>query len=212
METLSPQEHVNNLGEYLAEDNLSPQQESFCRYYTQNPELYGNGTLCYAEAYGYDLDSLDKEDSITQYLDGEEIMKKYLNPFTLGKEKYDKYNSISSTHQRIVQESTYKKAYNTCSVCASQLLRTTKIQKRLQAIYLAMMDDDTIDSVLSSIISNPREQSKDRISAIKEYNALKQRIIKKLDLSSLGERINTSDPSTIALAEEYERRLKEQLG
>lgn len=191
---------------------LSPQQESFCRYYTQNEQLFGNGTLCYAEAYGYKLDELDREDSVTQYLDGEEIMKKDLNPFTLGQEKYNKYTAISSSNQRIIRESTYAKAYNTCSVCASQLLRTPKIQARLQGIYLEMMDDDTIDSVLSSIIQNPRAQHKDRIAAIKEYNALKARIIKKLDLSSLGEKINTADPALVALAEDYERKLKESLG
>ena len=33
---------------------LSPQQELFCRYYTQNEALFGNATLCYDEAYSFD--------------------------------------------------------------------------------------------------------------------------------------------------------------
>ena len=33
------------------ETGLNPRQELFCRYYTQNDELFGNATLSYAEAY-----------------------------------------------------------------------------------------------------------------------------------------------------------------
>jgi hypothetical protein len=90
--------------------------------------------------------------------------------------------------------------YDNCSTYGSRLIRNDKIQRRLQAIYLAMMDDDTIDSVLSSIISNPKAQHKDRIAAIKEYNALRARIVKKLDMTSMGEKIPTIDLETMAKA------------
>jgi hypothetical protein len=38
--------------------SLTPQQELFCRFYTQNEHLFGNATLSYAEAYGFKLDEL----------------------------------------------------------------------------------------------------------------------------------------------------------
>lgn len=37
---------------------LNPRQEKFVRLYTQNDELFGNATLSYAEAYGYNLDEM----------------------------------------------------------------------------------------------------------------------------------------------------------
>ena len=42
---------------------LKPQHELFCQLYVKNEELFGNGTLCYAEAYNYKLDSLSHEES-----------------------------------------------------------------------------------------------------------------------------------------------------
>jgi hypothetical protein len=35
---------------------LNAKRELFCRYYTQNSELFGNATLSYAEAFDYKLE------------------------------------------------------------------------------------------------------------------------------------------------------------
>jgi hypothetical protein len=35
-----------------AKSALKPQHELFCQLYVKNAELLGNGTLCYAEAFG----------------------------------------------------------------------------------------------------------------------------------------------------------------
>ncbi|RUV40028.1 MULTISPECIES: hypothetical protein [unclassified Mesorhizobium] len=43
---------------------LTQKQELFCRYYTQNRALFGNATHSYAEAYGYDLDKLSRDDAV----------------------------------------------------------------------------------------------------------------------------------------------------
>ncbi len=42
--------------------SLNPQQELFCKYYVQEGETFGNATLAYAEAYGYDLDGLERDE------------------------------------------------------------------------------------------------------------------------------------------------------
>ena len=78
------------------EEELNPKQILFCRFYTQNDELFGNATLAYAEAYGYELESLSKERPITQ----EDPLKYGDSEYTLG--------------------------YNTCSVLGSKLLRNNK--------------------------------------------------------------------------------------
>ena len=36
-------------------------RELVCRYYAQNSETFGNGTQSYAQAYGYDLDSMSND-------------------------------------------------------------------------------------------------------------------------------------------------------
>jgi hypothetical protein len=47
---------------------LKPQQELFCRYYTQDFSLCGNATLSYAEAYEYKLDELARKMRSTRRL------------------------------------------------------------------------------------------------------------------------------------------------
>src|SRR5258705_8284465 len=46
---------------HLAMEELPPKRELFCRFYTQNEDLFGNATHSYAEAYDYKLDTLDTE-------------------------------------------------------------------------------------------------------------------------------------------------------
>ncbi len=73
-----------------------------------------------------------------------------------------------------------------------------------------MMTDDVIDAVLTRIIVDNKAEDRDRINAIKEYNALRQRIIKKLDLSTMGEKLNVTG-SMLELAQKYEDELKRKL-
>lgn len=81
-------------------DILSIKQENFLRFYIVNDELRGNATLSYAEAYGYDLDTLDKTG------------------------KRDLKTGI------LLEPSEFTRAYNTCSQLASRLLRNVKVQRR----------------------------------------------------------------------------------
>lgn len=103
-------------------DELTPQQELFCRFYTQNSELFGHVTLSYAEAYGYDLDSLSKEKPLIS-----EEPKKY-------------------------GDSEYDLAYNTCAANGSRLLRNDKIQKRVITLLNEYMRDEVVDAELVKVI------------------------------------------------------------
>lgn len=199
---------MDNPNTTTIEDNLSPQQESFCRYYTQNDSTFGIGVDSYAVAYGYDLETAPKDDGVYEYIDGVERVARDVNEFDMGEEEYKR---VSTMTKRLVKLSSYDSQYGTCKVNASRLLTKANIQATIRKYLLEQMNDEVVDSVLTSIITNPREQSKDRIAALKEYNALKARIIKKLDLSSLGEKIDTTNPTLLALAKEYEDKLKESL-
>ena len=117
-------------------------QEVFCRFYAQNNELFGNGTNSYAEAYGYDLESLSKEDiyDATPDEDGN-IMQ-----------------------GEIIEESPYKKACNVCAVEASKLLRKPKIQERITVLRNEWLTDATVDGELASVIQQNVKLERKRCS------------------------------------------------
>jgi hypothetical protein len=129
---------------------LNPKHEKFCQLYAKNSELFGNGTLCYAETYTYKLDTLSRE----RLKDSE------------GKE----------------QPSEYERAYNVCSVEANRLLRNPRIDARLTKLLNEMLRDDIVDRELAKTILQDRKLEP-KISAIREYNKLKQRIIEKVEHS-----------------------------
>lgn len=162
------------------EEILTPKQELFCRYYTQNNELFGNGTLAYAEAYEYKLDELSKEKPIVER-DAE------------GKPKKE-------------GDSEYTLAYNTCSVQASRMLRNGKIQDRLTTLLNEYLKNEVVDAQLLKIIIGGKDT--DKVSAIREYNRLRQRIVEKTDITSKGEQIKSSTGENI---EEIAKKVSEEL-
>lgn len=141
--------------------DLTPKQELFCRYYTQNTALFGNATLAYAEAYDYSLDELSQERPVLE-TDEEGNAIKY------GVSDYDK-------------------AYNVCSVQGSKTLRIPKIQERLVKLLNEYMKDEVVDAQLMKVIISGED--KDKVAAIKEYNKLRQRIVDKFDHTSGGKPI-----------------------
>lgn len=104
------------------EEKLTPKQELFCRYYTQNSVLFGNATLSYAEAYGYDLEVLDRT---------------YL--------KDNKGKDIKGTSE-------YDKACNLCAVDGSRLLRNAKINEFMRVCLNELLSDLVVDSELAKVI------------------------------------------------------------
>ena len=145
---------------------LTAKQELFCQFYTKNRELFGNGTLSYAEAYGYKLDELNREKPIL--------------------EKNDKGKAIKWG------DSEYTLAYDVCSASASRSLRTVRINDRITALFNEILTDENVDGVLSEIITDRRSKNADRVSAIREYNRVKGRIIEKKDITSGGKPILAS--------------------
>lgn len=139
-------------------EQLTPKQEKFCRFYTQNKALFGNATLSYAEAYNYNLDLLDKTDA-----------------------KYESYEENGVKKSKKIEESSYDKAYNVCASNANRMLRNEKITPFLTKYLNELLTDEIVDSNLAEIIVNGKDA--DRVSAIKEYNKLKQRIIDKSELT-----------------------------
>lgn len=137
---------------------LTPQQELFCRFFTQNRELFANATHSYAEAYGFNLDELS-------HLRG------------CGLEE-----SEDHAHAKDCPPSEYDLAYHTCSSLGSRLLRNDRIQNRITALLNEMLRDDVVDAELvKTILQDHKLDAK--IAAIREYNKLKQRITDKVEHS-----------------------------
>lgn len=118
---------------------LSPRQEAFVRNYVVNDRLRGNGTLSYADAYGFDLNSMSTDDG-------------------------DFDDEIGSWRVK----SSYRKAYEGCSSCASVLLRNLKVQARIQEMYASMLTAALIDSRLTKVILNGQDQH--AVQAAREAN------------------------------------------
>lgn len=81
----------------------------------------------------------------------------------------------------VIEQSEYDLAYATCAANASRLLKNDKIQKRVLALLNEMLRDDVVDAQLAKVILQDYKLSS-KISAIREYNALKQRVKNKFEL------------------------------
>ncbi len=144
----------------MTDEILTPQQELFCRYYTQNEALFSNATLSYAEAYDFKLDELSTERPVTK-------KDKKGKPIEWG-------------------ESEYTRNYNLCSSLASRLRRNVKIQARITTLLSELMTDEFLDSQLMKVASQDGKLDA-KVAAIREANAVKNRIVKRTDLTSGGE-------------------------
>ena len=143
---------------------LTVKQELFCQYYTKRGQLLGNATLSYAKAYGYDLEKADTTRATK----------------TVKNEKNEKNEEIQ---EEIIGTSEYDKMYAYCNVAGPRLLVNDSINARIQALMLENFNDDAVyDSRLDEIALHGKPT--DAIQAIKHRNDLKQRITKKLDITS----------------------------
>jgi hypothetical protein len=140
-------------------EELPPKRELFCRFYTQNEDLFGNTTHSYAEAYDYKLDTLSNE-PVYDLPEGNEDRK-------------------------IIQASEYDRAIHVCAVEASRLLRSPEIQSRITALLNEILRDEVVDSQLAKLIMQDAEPAA-KIAAIREYNKIRQRIVDKTDITSGG--------------------------
>lgn len=138
-------------------DQLKAKRELFCRYYTQNDELFGNATHAYAEAYDYKLDTLSQDAIYAEEIDEETGQKR---------------------RGELIEDSAYDKAVHVCAVEGSRLLRSPEIQARITELLNELLADGVVDSQLAKLILQNQDNTS-KIAAIREYNKLRGRIIDK---------------------------------
>lgn len=132
-------------------EELTLKQKRFCEIYTSEGDTFGNATLSYALAYGFDLDSLDKTPRINEE----------------GKPK----------------QSLYDEEYHKCGVMAHNNLRKEKLREYINALLVSKLNDTTVDAQLTKLLLNSRKDDV-KLNSIKVYNDLKQRIVKKIDITT----------------------------
>lgn len=92
------------------------------------------------------------------------------------------------------------KDYCICKANASRLLANANIKSEIKDIWLSRFIDSDVDARTSQILHNGKDS--DSIQAIKIHNELKNRITKRIDLTSNGRpMINMSDDDLKELAE-----------
>lgn len=82
-----------------------------------------------------------------------------------------------------------KDQYNSCSVEGFNLLRNNKIKPFMREhLESSGYNDEAIDARLIQIVFKGKDV--DSVSAMREYNKLKQRITDKVDITSKGEKVS----------------------
>lgn len=142
-------------GEYVVWKKLTFKQLLFCNHYIKNDALRWNATLCYNAAFDFKL----SEKNRTRDLD---------------KKK-----------KEIAWTSEYDRAYNSCSVQASVLLRNLKIQEENTKLWNELLTDNIVDSRIAKILISWKDW--DSINAIKEYNKMNWRIIDRSQVTETKE-------------------------
>jgi len=159
---------TDNVVALLKKENLglTLSQELFVQYFVMGgPDTKGNATWSYAHAYGH-VEKLEKASKKNK-------MKK--------DEKTDEMIEIPKSSE-------YHRAFMVCGVEGNRVLNYPKIQARKMQLFNDLLDDKVVDNELSKIIQQDDLKSPTKIAAIKEFNALKQRTVKKIDVTtkSLG--------------------------
>lgn len=99
-------------------------------------------------------------------------------------------NGVQSYIEAYDIDLTKKGAYNVAKANANRLLTKADILDYINTLFEAHgLNDTFVDKQLEKLIVQDAEFST-KLQAIKEYNALKQRITKKLDMTTNGESIN----------------------
>lgn len=160
-------------------NTLTPKQELFCKYYTTSGHTFGNATLSYALAYGYDFALADRQRATETVIVGDKQVE-----------------------QEIVGSSEYDKMENYCAVGGHRLsVRNDKVGERIRALMVEAFNDDAVmDKRLTEIALHGKDT--DSIQAIKHRSDIKQRITKKLDVTTAGRPLaGLSDEELLKLAE-----------
>lgn len=150
--------------------------ELFCKYFVNNSfKGFNNATWSYALAYDYKLDELDRDDA-----------------------KYEIKRNVEDDkdYRVMVTPSSYSRAENVCASEGSRLLRNPKIQERITKLFNLMMTDEEVDKELMKVIKQDGILAP-KIAAIKEFNALKGRVVNKNALTDASGKDITPDDESI---------------
>lgn len=91
--------------------------------------------------------------------------------------------------------------YNTCCSNAYKLIRNPLVKKEIEDAFNKLLNDKSVDSRLSQIVFSSSDANS--LNGIKIYNDLKQRVTKKLDVTSQGRPlVGLSDEELAAMLEE----------
>ena len=151
---------------------LTPQQELFCRAYTRE-----------------DCDTFSNG------------MLSYGEAYGYDFASLDTKREFDENNEEIKGTSEVERAENTCRANASRLLTNDSIRERVKELMIELFNDDEIaDKRLQSIIIKGSDSN--AINAIKHRSELKQRVTRKLDITSLGRPLaNLTDEELAKLAE-----------
>lgn len=161
---------------------LNIQQELFCQLYVKSDKMRGNGTKCYAYAYGYqDYENLSRETTQEQRLDENDHVY---------------WVNVDSLYERKSKE---------LGVNASRLLAIDRVRTRINELRKEMIEDEIVDNEMVKVILQDNDLSA-KMKGIGEYNKLKQRIIEKSEV------VNKTLIFGVVknVYEEAERRIKEK--
>jgi len=161
---------------------LNLKQDLFCQYFVKNSELRGNATLCYAEAYGYDLDSMSTENERVQEWDE-------------NKEAYVEVEKHGTSERA--------RAETVCSSNGRYLLRNHRVQDYITKLYNELLRDDVVDRELAKVILQD-DKLESKVSGIREYNKLKKRIT---DLIEVKRPLEDMTDEELAETQKEARRL-----
>lgn len=148
----------------ISEPLSNLKHELFCQYYVNNSILFGNATHSYNEAYQYNLDDLPDDDEV-----------------------WDN-DKKSKTYGKKLKKSSYDLASNVCAVEGARLLRNPQVNQRITVLLNELLKDEVVDGQLAKVIMQDKDIAP-KVQAIKAYNDIRGRVIKRTDLTTGGDKI-----------------------
>lgn len=130
-----------------------------------------------------------EEENIEEEIDNQDSVWEILNPkqelfceyYTSQKEFFG--NGVQAYLEVFNIDRDKSNWYKTACVCASQLLSNPKVYTRINDLLEDQwLNDQFVDKQLLFLISQQDDKT-NKLSAIREYNKLKQRITEKLEVS-----------------------------
>ncbi len=152
---------------------VTPDQELFCRAYTR------------ADTQTFSNATLS-----------------YAEAYGIDFASLDTRREIDEKNKEIQGTSELDKSKRYCAMAGSRLMTLDNVRARITSLMMELFNDDSIaDSRIQRIILTGKDA--DAINAAKVRNDLKQRIVKKLDVTTQGRPLsNLSDEDLLKLAGE----------